>query len=607
MAAPVPDDLTAQNSWEIAAQWQQILLVLKRRKQLLINFILVTFLVVAVGTELQPRIYRATARVLIDTESQHLMALRVGDAALSANEYLAYDSYYRTQLQLVASSSVAQVVYEKLGLAHNPHYAKSKGSIESLRRHIKVEPVRDTRIAMVHADDRDPVMAQRLANEFAAVYVAENLIRTMTSETSSLVKNERIRLQAELAENVKRYKEKHPKMIRLRDELEHLDVAMEQEIINEIKREASKSSARSEHGKASVASAESLSIEQWFEGAMQPNNIRVQDLAELPHKPFRPRRSLNWGLALLCGLLGGITSVAALELVDNTIKTADEVEREVDVPLLGSIPTMDGMNGALGRTVELDTFQRYRYVQQLPHSDVAEAYRVLRTGLQFTAPTTGGSNALIITSPGMQEGKSTTVINLGVTLALGGIKTLVVDADLRRSKFHHIFHIHPAPGLSEFLVGAATLDDIVHPTDIPNLFVVTSGVRPPNPAELLGSDRLRDFLSRTQTRFDRVLIDTPPMLAVTDPAIMAAAVKRVVLVVKSGRTPRPALRRVQVMCREIGAKIVGTIMNGVLRREEAYYASYAKYYTSGTYTKPGYTKAGYTKPGYIKAGHTQTR
>lgn len=574
----------------IAVQWQRLARVLARRRRVIVNTLAVTFLIVAVGTELQPRTYRGTATVFIDIETPNVLAVRDVFAWSQAN-YLAYEDYYRTQLEIIRSASVARRVYEKLGLASDARFARAREPIEALRRQIKVEPVKDTRLARVHAVAREPAMAQRLANEFATVYAAENLIRNMTTETSSLLKNEHLRIQSQLAEYSKRYKEQHPKMVRLRAELAQLNAAMETQIAREATLESTAAPSAALGAAQPEAPLGQRLTDTAIRGGLQPNNIHVQDLAEVPQQPYRPRRLFNWAMALVVGLAGGLGSAAAAELMDNTIKLTEDLEHELEAPVLATIPSMNGLPHPKGGAVAAEPFQRYRYVEQLPRSEVAEAYRVLRTGLLFTTP--AAASSVVVTSPGMQEGKSTTVVNLGVTLAASGTRVLLVDADLRRSKFHHIFHVPLAPGLSEFLVGASTFDEIARATDIPNLFVVTSGARPPNPAELLGSTRLRLFLEEAQARYGRVLCDTPPMLAVTDATLLAAVAKQVVLVVKSGRTPRPALKRVDLTCREAGAKVVGVVMNDVPPLNEPYYASYAKYYktyTTGTYTKPGHTR-----------------
>jgi capsular exopolysaccharide synthesis family protein len=223
-----------------------------------------------------------------------------------------------------------------------------------------------------------------------------------------------------------------------------------------------------------------------------------------------------------------------------------------------------------------------------PRSFQAEAYRVLRTNLHYANPD-APLRRILVTSAGPGEGKSTTVANLGVAIAQNERAVLLVDTDLRRPMLHTMFRQPNSPGLSSYLAGDALLDAIVQKTAIPNLSIVASGPMPPNPAELLASRRMRDFVGALSERFDTMVFDSPPVLAVSDACTLAALVDGVLLVVGSGATPQANLRRAKEQLLAVHSRIIGAIVNrfnatasGYSKR---YYDTYDGYYTRGAKAK----------------------
>jgi capsular exopolysaccharide synthesis family protein len=223
-----------------------------------------------------------------------------------------------------------------------------------------------------------------------------------------------------------------------------------------------------------------------------------------------------------------------------------------------------------------------------PRSFQAEAYRVLRTNLHYANPD-APLRRILVTSAGPGEGKSTTVANLGVAIAQNERAVLLVDTDLRRPMLHTMFRQPNSPGLSSYLAGDALLDAIVQKTAIPNLSIVASGPMPPNPAELLASRRMRDFVGVLSERFDTMVFDSPPVLAVSDACTLAALVDGVLLVVGSGATPQANLRRAKEQLLAVHSRIIGAIVNrfnatasGYSKR---YYDTYDGYYTRGAKAK----------------------
>jgi capsular exopolysaccharide synthesis family protein len=219
-------------------------------------------------------------------------------------------------------------------------------------------------------------------------------------------------------------------------------------------------------------------------------------------------------------------------------------------------------------------------VRDDPRSYAAEAYRVLRANLHYANPDSP-LRKVMITSAGAGEGKSTTIANLGLCFAQAGSSVLVIDADLRRPSLHTLFREPVNPGLSSYLAGDSLLEAVIQKTAVPNLSMVTSGTIPPNPAELLASRRMREFLETAAERFEVVLVDTPPVLAVSDPCILAPLMDGVILLVASG-SPHPSLRRAKDQLGAVGAKVVGAVINRFDARaagySKRYYDSYNSYY-----------------------------
>jgi capsular exopolysaccharide synthesis family protein len=203
----------------------------------------------------------------------------------------------------------------------------------------------------------------------------------------------------------------------------------------------------------------------------------------------------------------------------------------------------------------------------------------MRTNLAF-ARAQQSPQAIVVASPGPADGKSTTVANLAITFAQQGQRTLLVDADLRRAVLDKAFDVPRSPGLTEVIIGEIPLADVVHESAVPNLSIVASGRFPPNPAELLGSARMQEILQDAKARFDVVLLDSPPLLAVTDAAVLSTMVDGVVLVIRTERTKREAVRRALGHIRSVRGRLLGAVLNDVDMRSGAYYGSYGHYYYS---------------------------
>jgi capsular exopolysaccharide synthesis family protein len=292
------------------------------------------------------------------------------------------------------------------------------------------------------------------------------------------------------------------------------------------------------------------------------NNVRVVDAAEVHRTPISPNPRRDWMTAILAGLTIAFGLAFGIEYLDDSVKTPEDVTRRLKLPLLGLVPAVRG-----DRVPVL--------TETVPH-DFGEAFRSLRTSLVFTS---GGESTRIIavTSSQPLEGKTTTACNLAMALALGGSRVLLVDADMRRPGLHKTMGLPNEVGLSHLLVGQSRVRDVVQRTTEPNLFVITAGRTPPNPSELLSSERMTHLIANLEKGpFDWVLIDTPPVLAVTDAVIIAQKVKGVVFVIGSEMTRRVHAERALETLQSGTVRGVGAVLNRVDFERNKYY--YSRYY-----------------------------
>jgi tyrosine-protein kinase Etk/Wzc len=276
-------------------------------------------------------------------------------------------------------------------------------------------------------------------------------------------------------------------------------------------------------------------------------------------------------LGILVGLFLGIVAALFLEYLDQTIKTSTDVERALEVPVLGIIP-LDGAasrrrNGRRRGAIPLVSLAS-------PDDPVSEAYRALRTNVTFVNAEQRALQLICVTSPGPGEGKSTTAANLAITLAQQGTRALLVDADLRRPIVHRAFNLVQEPGLTDVLVGRADPREAIRPRVIPNLDVLPAGALPPNPSELLGSEAMQRLLEQLRGQYQVVIFDSPPALAVTDAAVLGAASDAVIVVLRASETEEVAAQRALQQLRRVQARVAGTVLNGVVKERDRYYHYY---------------------------------
>jgi len=324
---------------------------------------------------------------------------------------------------------------------------------------------------------------------------------------------------------------------------------------------------------------------------MRVNNLRIVDRPRLPKAPVVPRVGLNLSLGVIGGFLLGIAAAVSRTMFDRTLKTPEDTERDLGVTCLGLIPEIESAQGA-GYFSRRSRQARSRsrkpilnpelIVDEQPGSAVAEAARAVRTNLMFTSPDKP-YRVLLVSSAGPSEGKTTVACCIAIAMAQAGQRVLLVDCDLRRPRVHRIFGLNPNKGLTTALLGEAD-EQTVSGTSIENLFALPAGPIPPNPAELLHSERFAQLLTELKGRFDRVIIDSPPLVAVTDATVLSNLVDGTILVVRAFATSKDIARHGVKSINDVGANIAGFVLNAVnfSRPEYKYYQYYKRsYYSDG--------------------------
>jgi succinoglycan biosynthesis transport protein ExoP len=331
--------------------------------------------------------------------------------------------------------------------------------------------------------------------------------------------------------------------------------------------------------------------EAGISAGLRSSNIRVVDPAMVPTYPARPAKTRNIVLSLVIGLVGGIGLALLREYMDNTVKSPDDIETLVRLPSLAVVPAFSESNGDRPRSKLLKGAssngheKRIELVaQHLPKSQMSEAFRALRTAL-LLSQADHPPQVILVTSALPREGKTTAAANLAVTLAQLGDRTLLIDADLRKPGIGRLLSLGTGKyaGLSSYLAGVSSLDlvTIQHPA-VPNLSAIPTGPLPPNPADLLSSHKLTEAIAELRTKFKFIVIDSPPIMAATDAVILSVKADGVLLVVRSGETPKEAFTRTCDLLRSVKCHLLGVVLNAVDSTAPDYYYSYRYYpYSQG--------------------------
>ncbi len=332
-----------------------------------------------------------------------------------------------------------------------------------------------------------------------------------------------------------------------------------------------------------------------LEAGLHSNNIRVVDSARVPLSPTSPDIPRNLGIGFILGLCGGVGLAFLLEALDNTVRTPEQAELASGLPALGVVPQFLRADTPRLQPAKLslangdNTTRRAELIAQLrPNSEAAECYRSLRTSILLSA-LDSPPKVLLVTSPLPQEGKTTTSVNCAIVLAQRGSRVLLVDADLRRPGVHRAFGFDRKGGLSTVLTGSTPIESVLRTyPEVPNLSIMPAGPPPPHPAELLDASKMRSLIAQWRKEYDHVIIDTPPALSVTDPVLLSVEADSIILVIRSGKTTKDALRRAGELLWQVNAKVMGIVVNGIdLGSPDHYYYYYGakaggEYYNTET-------------------------
>jgi polysaccharide biosynthesis transport protein len=298
-----------------------------------------------------------------------------------------------------------------------------------------------------------------------------------------------------------------------------------------------------------------------IQGRIPTNTIVVHEDPVISGFPVSPNVTLNLVLGAVVGLIFGVGIAFFLEYLDTSVKTLEDVERYLQVPVLAVVPKDVGvLHKQSGMTPD------------------AEAYRILRTNIEFNRKNPE-DNAITVVSGGAGEGKSTTLVNLAYICAQGGYTTLMIDADLRRPRLHTFFDINNSVGLTNYLTTELMLEDVILQTPVDNLYFMPSGILPTDAAGILNSRRMSELIQDVKQRFDLVLVDSPPILGVSDASVLASEVDLTMIVVQHRKLPRNMLMRVKQAVENVGGHVIGVVLNNVDVRSDSQYQYYTSYYT----------------------------
>jgi capsular exopolysaccharide synthesis family protein len=494
---------------------QEVLSVLWFRKWSILAITLLTVAVALLVSSRQTPIYESQAGVLVTP-------IDTGDEAVPPQE-----PNLSTEAELISSVAVAQIVAEDIGF---------EGSPATLLPNLSVDQPTDTEILEILYSDANPVRARRLATGFAQAYLE---FREGVASKEILEKAQE--LEDQIASLTQRLKDIDAELLRLADD--------------DPRRGGLETEASSLRDLILQAQIARLSLPRDVTGG------RIIQPAPLPDAPVSPDYRVNLLFGLAAGLALGIGLALLRDRMSGRLRSSDEVEEYLEAPVLGLVPRVPDWRRR--KRAYLVSAARWR-------SPAAEAYRVLRTNVLWTAST--GAKSIVVTSTHSGEGKSATVANLGVVLARAGKKVTLVSADLRRPRLHEFFRRDGLIGLSDVLTGRLPLDAVIQEVTLPSvapmdlssvsLRLVSSGPVPADPAELLGSAAMSKVLEDLERMSDIVLIDVPPVLPVTDAPVVAAMTKNVLLVIGPNSATQASVVSARQQVERVGARILGGVLNG---------------------------------------------
>ncbi|HEM61389.1 MAG TPA: polysaccharide biosynthesis tyrosine autokinase, partial [Chloroflexi bacterium] len=514
-----------------------ISVVLRRLWLIVLAIALVGGMTYALSVSSTP-IYSATATLHIDfgadPRTDPYTGLRTSEASA------------KTYVEMMKSTDLLQEVINTLAL---PVSAKE------LQGALNVQQIRDTQLIQVSVEDSNPGRAAATANE-----IARTLMERNQTAQRARYEPDQAALDAEIADLEQKIEQTQIAITALGDPLDPQNQNMPEYVRMERTRLQAELTRLQTIYVMRLNSAEDLRLA----AARYEDNVTLFSEAQTPTSPIKPRILLNTILGLLSGAVLGVSTAFLLEYLDDTIKTQEEVSAVLDLPTLGNVTRIPGVKELKDGLIALKE----------PRSPLVEAYRALRTNVQFSL-VGNPSASILVTSAGPKEGKSTTLANLGTVMAQAGKRIILADTDLRRPTLHEFFEVPREPGLTDLLLDEEPrVDDYLRETKIPGLRLMPSGPLPPNPSELLSSPQAGRIFEELKERADVVLFDSPPVLAVTDATILSTKVRGVLLVLDAGTTRSDVAQQGQEALTQVGATILGVVLNRQKKGRGGYYHYY---------------------------------
>ena len=506
-------------------------------------------------TSQQPKVYQSSAKLLVGQSIQS-PAPNSGDIYTSQQLALTY-------IQIAKTSPVLQATIDALGLTMSP---------EQLDGMSTASIIQGTQLIELTVVDTDPSRAQALANE-----LAHQLTLQGPASAGQDQSGRGAFAQKQVDELQKKIEDGQKEIAGLQSSIQVTasarDIADKQQQINILQTQ----------------------VTQWQQtyasllNSLAPksaNYLSIIEPASLPYNPIAPNISQSVLAAAAIGLILAVGGAFLIEYLDDTIKSPEDIAQVLQLPSLGAIAKIPG--GEDQRLTAALT----------PHSSVTEAYRVLRTNIQFSS-VDKPLKSILVTSAGPFEGKSITAANLAVVMAQAGLRTILVDGDLRKPTLHRRFGLTNDVGLTNGLIAQTALDGFVRPTKVENLRIITTGTLPPNPAEVLGSQRMRALKENLEAEAEMIIFDSPPCLPLTDAAILARLADAVILVVDTAHTRREMAVRAKEVLEKVGGHVLGVVMNRIRPRGSSYYYNYYYQYAHDVKTKQKRKASSQTKTGVL--------
>ena len=548
--------------------------VILKRIWLLIGIVIICVAsAVVVNMLMQPK-YKASVLMMIDREDSGKIETS------SFGSWASDEDYYRTQYKLLESRTLLEKVYKNMNLSEIPEFKQPNGWTK-LKKHIKIIPITRSRLLNLEVESYDKTLCAKIANTIAKTFVEDNvsnrvsiaqdviaaldaterstkqqeLLNSMPQVVNSdfikNLKNQEIALYKQFVQLNARYTVNHPEVISVQNQLQ----AIREKIDVETRR-----------------LIQSIKIE--LSGQFSGNNIRIVDEALIPDNPYKPNKLLNLLIGFCVGCILGVLFIFIVEFLDKTIKTSDDLQDKLKISFLGFIP--------VNKVKKLQN--EYEIMLKEGNFLLAEQIRNIRTMLGF-ALSDDRKAPILIASSLQSEGKSHLSVNLAVAFAQTQKKVLLIDGDLRRSRLHKVFKVSNEKGLTNIWQEDEKLSSFeynVQQTTVENLSVMTSGLRPPNPSELLNTPLLEAFIKWAVENYDCVIVDCPAVLPVSDTLLWGKYINKAIFVVKYGSTNSKLAEAALEKMKNVGIKIVGGVISqyepkGLTYSKYGYYKNYSYY------------------------------